>query len=45
MTGSEALRIGWWNDMRERGVDQDTAIRKINEALPKAAPPAKKNET
>jgi hypothetical protein len=30
---SAALRIGWWNDMRQRGVSQDVAIQKINAAL------------
>lgn len=29
----EALRIGWWNDMRQRGVSQDVAIQKIMGAL------------
>ncbi|MFD1104193.1 hypothetical protein [Sphingobium olei] len=28
-----ALRIGWWNDMRQRGVSQDVAIQKIMGAL------------
>lgn len=30
---AERLRIAWWNDMRERGVSQDTAIAKIRAAL------------
>lgn len=30
---ASALRIGWWNDMRARGVTQDNAITTINTAL------------
>ena len=31
-----ALRIGWWNDMRRRGVSQENAILAINAALSSA---------
>lgn len=38
MAENSALRIGWWNDMRKRGVTQDAAIEKIREATnPKGA--------
>lgn len=33
MAEAGALRIGWWNYMRARGVSQDDAIAKINAAL------------
>lgn len=32
MAENSALRIGWWNDMRKRGVTQDMAIEAIREA-------------
>jgi len=33
LTDSERLRMGWWNDMRQRGVAQDVAISRIEAAL------------
>jgi hypothetical protein len=32
-TESSRLRIGWWNDMQQRGYGQDFAIAKIDAAL------------
>lgn len=32
------LRISWWDDMRERGVDQDLALAKISAALKDTQP-------
>ncbi len=32
------LRIGWWNDMRQRGVSQDDALAKIKSALAATTP-------
>ncbi len=32
------LRIGWWNDMRQRGVSQDDALAKIKSALVATTP-------